>query len=342
MAFGGARAEDGAALSGQLAALASAQLPLGPGLRAMAAELRGRSLRKALVHLANRLDAGMSPAEALDATASLPAHLRGAMEAGLKTGRLGEVLTEYAAMERRRLELAACVRSSLRYPAILFFASASVVLLFLIFIVPGFARVFADFDLDTPPATRVVVWAAQHAFAGFLGLATLVLLGLVAVQLGARRRGFAGFWNRLPLLGRLWRCQDLSEFSRWMAMLVGQEVPLPEALRLTAAGLHAGYLGAAARRAAERLERGAPLMDSLRSERVFSPTLMMLVGPAAAGALADGFRSAADLFAHRAEAQAERLRWVALPFTVLVVLPLVGGMIMALFIPLIGLIQKLS
>ncbi len=342
MVFGGAGAEDRAALSGQLAALASAQLPLGPGLRALAAEVAGRSLRKALVHLANRLDAGMSPAEALEATPRLPAHFRGAMEAGLKTGRLGEVLTEYAAIQRQRLEMAACVRSSLRYPAILLFTAALVVLLFLIWIVPGFAQVFAEFGIELPHATRVLIWAGTHAFAGFLGLAALALVGAVVVRLERPRRWFAGSWNRIPLLGPLWRSQDLAELARWIGLLVEQDVPLPEAFRLAAAGLHAGYLGQAACRVAERLEQGNPLAESLRSEKAFAPTLAMLVGPAAAGALAEGFRSAADLFARRAEAHAERLRWLALPFTVLVVLPLVGGMIAAILLPMIRFIQRLA
>jgi len=342
MVFGVGRAADGAALSGQLAALASAQLPLGPGLRALAAEVPGRSLRKALVQLANRLEAGLSPAEALDATLALPAHFRGAMEAGLKTGRLGGVLTEFAALERQRLDLNRRIWASLRYPCILFFTGLAVFLVYLFLIAPGFARVLTQFGIQPSAVTTVAIWTAQHGLGGMVATAALGIVGVIVLRAATRRGWAAAFWNWLPLLGPLWRFQDLSEFSYWMALLVGQELPLPEALRLAAGGLHAQYVGEAARRAARRIEEGAALADALREEKTFAPTLVALVGPAATGSLAEGFRTAAAMFTQRADAQAQRLRWLALPVTSLVVLALVGFMLMGLFVPLIQLIQMLS
>lgn len=342
MVFGRASAEEQVALSGQLAALASAELPLGPGLRALAAEVPGRSLRKALIHLANRVEAGMSPADALDATSSLPPHFRGAMQAGLKSGRLGLVLAQYAALQRQRLDLNRRVRAGLRYPAILGFTGVALALVFLFWITPEFAKVFADFDVDLPSATRTAIWIGSNGFAGFLGLAGLVVAGALVLRLGGRQGWIGEFWNSLPVLGPLWRFLDLAEFSRWMALLVEQEVPLPEALRLAAGGVRAHYLAAAACRAAARLEQGAPLAEALRSERTFAPTLAVLVGPAAAGALAEAFGSAADLFAGRADAQAQGLQWLALPVTALVVLALVSFVLVAIFVPLILLIERLS
>ncbi len=342
MVFGGGRAEQQAALSGQLAALASAELPLGPGLRALAGEVPGRSLRKALVHLANRLDAGMSPAEALEATSALPPHLRGAMQAGLRTGHLGQVLAQYAAMERHRLELNRRVRSGLRYPAILAMTGVGMALLFLLWVTPGFARILSDFGVPLIPAARTALWLGQRGFAGFLGLVGVFVEGLAVLRLGGRRGWIASSWRAIPVVGPLWRFLDLAEFSRWMALLVEQEVPLPEALRLAAGGLRARYLGAAACRAARRLEQGAPLAEVLRGEKAFAPTLAVLVGPAAAGALAEAFRIAADLFAGRADAQAQRLQWLALPVAALLALSLVGFVLASLFLPLISLIQRLA
>lgn len=340
--FGRGRAEEQAALSGQLAALASAELPLGPGLRALAAEVPGRSLRRALVHLANRLDAGMAPAEALDATSALPPQFRGAMQAGLHTGRLGEVLAQYAAMERQRLELNRRVWAGLRYPAILALTGLAMSLLFLLWVIPGFVKIFRDFGADLPPATQMAIWMGHNAFAGFLGLAGLGGLAVVVLRWGGRQGWIAAFWNAIPVLGPLWRFSDLAAFSRWMALLVEQEVPMPQALRLAAGGVHAPYIAAAAWRAAGRLEQGASLAEALRSEGAFAPTLGVLVGPAAAGALAEAFRSAADLFASRADAQGQRFPWLALPVAVLVVLSLVGFVLAAVFIPLISLIQRLA
>ena len=112
--------EEATELAARVAELTKAGLPLGAGLRALADELPGRRLPRVLRRLADRLDAGDDLLDALESQGrSLPAHLRGLMLAGVRSGRLAEVLEEYVDLQRSQSELRRRVWLALAYPFIL-------------------------------------------------------------------------------------------------------------------------------------------------------------------------------------------------------------------------------
>ena len=99
-------AEESAELAAQVAQLARSGLPLEAGLRALSEELPAGRLTQVLRHVANQLEAGQPIDAALDSQKSrLPAHLRGLIVAGVRTGRLAEVLEEYVDLQRTHREI---------------------------------------------------------------------------------------------------------------------------------------------------------------------------------------------------------------------------------------------
>ena len=82
---------------------------------------------------------------------------------------------------------------------------------------------------------------------------------------------------RIPMLGPVLRCGHLAQFGRLMNLLLGQHVPLPDALQLTAEGLRDGNLAAACRDVADEVGRGRPLCDSLAERRQFPASMIPLV-----------------------------------------------------------------
>jgi general secretion pathway protein F len=126
-------------------------------------------------------------------------------------------------------------------------------------------------------------------------------------------------------------------------VLLEQQVPLPEALRLAAAGAHDSYLAQGCRRVAAEVEAGRPLAESMAARPQFPPTLVPLVRwGQQTPALADAFRAAAEMFQGRVFSRGGLLEALLLPVALLVIVTMVGFFVLALFLPMTCLIQKLS
>jgi len=306
---------------------------------------RHHRVARVLRRVARQLDAGTSLDAALGAQRKLfPIHVRGLVRAGLETGRLAEALEEFVDVEKGRIELRRRVWLTLAYPFVL------VGMLFLLFsgifafIVPQFKSIFEDFGCELPPLTQMVLWMSGPGFPLVVGVpalvvAVIILLSLMRRTVWARRVLYA-----VPLVGPTWRYAALSNFSRLMAMLLAQEVPLPRALRLTAAGLQEGDLSAACRGAAEEVEAGRSFSECLADFWQFPPTLRPLVewaertnNPVAA------FRAGTEMFEGRVQVYVPLLQTVLPPLVFLLVLvAAVFLVLVALFMPLISLISSLT
>jgi len=336
--------EDAVELARGLAQLTKAGLPLAGGLRALARELPGGRLPDVLRAMSSQLEAGATLDSVIKAQGPrFPAHLRGLVLAGLRSGRLADVLEEFVDLQRAQIELRWRLWLSLAYPIVLL-SILTLLLAFLQFVLtPAFVRIFNDFQTQLPLMTQFFLRTAGPATwflaGGLLLLATVVLL-LAAMPKAA---WVPPLLYGVPLIGPLWRFGRLVQFSRLMAVLLEQEVPLPEALRLSAAGVRDAYLAEGCRWVADGVEAGRPLAECLTSQRRFPPSMIPLVDwGQRASAMADAFRASAEMFEGRVQTQGIFLETVLLPLTFLVIVLFIGFFIVAMFLPLISLFQALT
>ncbi|MBN1396078.1 MAG: type II secretion system F family protein [Pirellulales bacterium] len=337
-------AEDSAELAARIADLARSGLPLGDGLRAMAAELSGRWTHHTLHALADRLDAGEDLAEAMEAEGRrLPVCLRGVVLAGLRSGRLAEALDQYADLRRGRSELRRRVRQALAYPFFLLVAMAIISLAVKYLIVDGFENIYRDFDTDLPKATELVLAVSGPVAWVMVALAALFAAVPLLLAVSPEARWIWPALYKLPMLGPLLRWGNLSQFSRLMALLLEQRTPLPDALRLTAAGLRDPHLAHGCLRAAEDVEGGAALSESMTWQGQFPLGIVPLIqwGERAA-ALDDAFRAAGESFEGRIQMQGSLLEAVLLPLMLIFIGMYMGLVVVAIFMPLIRLVNYLT
>jgi len=366
--------EEAVELARGLAELTKAGLPLAGGLRALASELPGgrrpyllwyvmrlvglwglvrlldpRTRQEArlpgvLREMSGQLEAGTPLDAVIEAQGPrFPAHLRGLVLAGLRSGRLAEVMEEFVDLQRAQIELRQRVWLSLAYPVVLASLLLAMVVLLRLFITPGCVQVLEDFDAQVPLMTQVFL----HTMGSGVGsLASAALLLIAAVVLLAAMSGVS--WTGplpyvVPLTGPLWRFGRLAEFSRLMGVLLEQEVPLPEALRLSAAGLRNPYLAEGCRQVARGVESGRPLAECLASNRQFPPGMIPLIDwGQRAPAMADAFRASAEMFEGRVQTQGIFLETILLPIAFLVIALFIGFVLLAMFLPMISLIQQLT
>ncbi len=334
---------ESAELAARVGAMAASGLPLEGGLYALAEEVARPRLAGVLRNLAARLELGEKLESAIAAQGSrLPAHLRGLIVAGLRSGHLPIVLDEYALLVRRQQDLHRRVFLTLGYPALLVGIMAAIMVFCHFCLSRPFAQIFRDFNSTLPPITKfyldfsgVVAWTTL----GLMIVAIVVPLAALFLPIGAWL-GQVTWW--IPVVGPIVRYGRYAQFSNLMALLLDEEVPVPDALDLTSVALQDTALGRPCRVASAAVEEGAPLDEALLEARFPSSLTALVSWGLHKACLAETFRAAAEAFEARTNSQSALLSMIVPPVIYLIIVTFVGFTILALLMPFISLISHLS
>ena len=339
------------------AALPAADLPAADLLRVLAEEVGDRRTRESLRRRADRLDAGESPAAVFDPAAdgggrrgaALPDELHALLASGVPDAALGDVLARLSAVERHRADRRREWLAVFAYPAVLFAAAVVFIGVSSTLFLPGFRRIFDDFGTQLPPLTQLVLGVGEVLTLGRLFTpGGLVVAGVVlcfpvlplVVHLVLRARGGVGLSRFLPSAGG---AGELASFCHLLAMLLAHGIPLPRALGAVSAAVRDPRLAFDTLELSAAVGNGVPLFDAAYGRRRFPPAVRHAFRweddpPAFAAALSE----VAELQERRASVSAAA--WVALvePAFVVVLGLGVGLVCVALYLPLIQLLNDLS
>jgi type IV pilus assembly protein PilC len=327
-------------LAARLAELAKTGLPLPEGLEALAEEVP-RRLRRPLRELAARIRRGDNLADALHGLAALPVPLAALLQSGIAQGRLPEVLEEYSRLEGIQSEIQRQIRLSLAYPTLLMALLTLLSFVLCYFVTLQFRGIFYEFGVDLPPITNFIFFVSRWlpwVFAGVtlaLFLLPILLSGLILV------RYLAVIVYHFPMFGPLWTTLKMAQLTSWMKMYLSGGLPLPEALRLTAAELQDGYYAPACRRIAADIEQGRPLGGAALNR--LPPTLIpILQWGEQTSALPEAFDAAAEMYEGRARLRSKLVESVLPPLFLIFFLMFTIMWMMGMFMPLVSLIWSLS
>ena len=335
---------DATELAAGVAQLTKAGLPLPAGFRALADEVSSRRLRGALSEMAERLERGDSIEAAMDSASNrLPPNLYGLLLVGLRSGQFPEIMEEFLQAEESHRILRQRLRLSLAYPILLTFVLAAIVIVINKCIAGSFEKIFKDFGTGLPEistAFLVLLPYLQWVILGFS--AFLFVLPLLASD----APGFV--WlspliYRIPLLGTLLKYTRWAIFSKLTALLLRQNMPLPEVFRLAAKGVSDPYLRRGCRKTAFEVENGRGLSDSMQSKRCFPPSLIPFIAwGEKSAALPEAFSSTHELYADRAESQTTSFMAIAVPFVFFSIILFAALAVIAIIMPLLSLITSLT
>lgn len=333
---------DAEALTETLADLSVAGAPLVEGLWAAANEAASNRMAGELRWLAAQVESGRPLEDLMQSRRGLPSYVAGLVRAGVQTGRLGEVLMELVDHQRTVREQWRSIRSALAYPMVLLTLAVIVGLWVEFGLVGAFVEMYEEFDLDLPYVTQVLAWGYRVGGTWLLGLAVAVVIGFVAFRLA----GGAARWRRMiatiPLFGVLWHWTGVSELSRLLATLIAQRVPLPEALRLAADGVHDANVGQVSRMLADGVEQGQPLSELLDSTYRLPATLVPIVRwGERSNELPEAFRLAGEMFEGRVRMRSELVISVVPPVIFIFVAMLAMVIVVGLYAPMYTMMEGL-
>lgn len=331
-------------LASELATLGQAGLPLDQGLRAAADELGRGRLANTMRDLARRLEQGSSLAEVVASrTQMFPKFLAGVLEMAASSGRLETVLPRLVEQFELGREQSRQLRGALAYPLVVLTTLLAIYVAISFAVAPGLIELMREFELKLPAWTNVVIWWNEIGIFWGLGLAASMVVVLLFVRLMVGAASWQAAMIHLPLVGPAWHWAATARMARGMAMLMDLQRPLPEALRLTSAGVRDANLANVCQRLATMVERGTPLSMAVAADRGLPAVVMpLLQSGEQSGSQAAAWLSVAELMERWVAIRASLLRQLLPPIVFLFVAAAVMNLFLSFMTPLIELVNNLS
>ena len=346
--LGALSGSDAELLAGQMANVTGAGLPLSAGLRALSEEVPSRRVRRWLRAISDRLERGQSlGAVAREAEGAWPRYFLAMLSAGQRTGKLPMLLNECVVHLRTTAEVRRELWVALAYPAVLISVAWLLLSFLATLILPQFRSIFLGFGTELPGITVAILsWSDVMGVIGWWSLPVLVLVlwlaWIFSEPLGYERSRDA-LVSHVPLFGEARRSAALSEFCRLLSMLVKYEVGLPEAVRLAAGSVRDADLREACFDLATRIQAGESLTDAATQIGRFPQDLLHLFRWADRGEdFAEGLQNASEVLDAQSRVHSHTLAIVFEPAVTIAIGIAVGLTVIALFMPLVKLLNDLS
>lgn len=295
---------------------------------------------RAVERLAAAVNSGKTLSQAVAEQGRVfPAGTAEMLAAGERTGRLPEVLDTMAQDARLVDALSYNISHAILYPCILAFAALGLLLFLRLEILPAFYAMFAELDVALPAMTLCLPTIVTCEIVVLLLLPALALAALYVVPFTVPV-ALDGMRLRVPIVGTLMRRVLLARWCRMAGLLFAAGVPEPEAVRIIGNAAGNRVVREMAGQMAAELKAGRPMEEVMAGHDFFPPVLTWSVGAAAAsGSHARIWPVAEDLYRRQAQARSIVVGAVLRLYFPLMVYQVVGGGLVALFLPLIKLLN---
>ena len=324
----------------ELAALLKAGLPLLQSLDVMLERQENPVFRRSLETIREKVKSGTSLSEAFRAEGELyPAILSASILAGERGGNLEATLRRFAQYMRLNLALKKKAVSASVYPAVLLFLMLGLVFILVVQVIPQFQDFYADFDVELPLVTRVLMTVSTTIRANLFWVLLLVAAAVVAGIAFLRRPG-AGIaldraLLRVPYVGRLMRMYATSQLSRTLASLLAGGLPLLNAMDVSASSVGNRAMADAIGKATPLIKEGKSLTFALESTGMLENlALEMIKVGEQTGALSDMLTAIADFYDEEMDGRLATVLALIEPILLVVMAVVVAGMLLAFYLPL--------
>jgi general secretion pathway protein F len=340
-----ARSEDITVFTLDLALLLKAGARLDDALELLSTDIDIGRLRPTVATIRGNVMAGESFGEALGRHPALfPAMYVALVRVGEASGTLDQVL-EVLANERARSEaLRRKLADALRYPAFVLFAATSVLIFFLLFVLPQFATVLRDFNakLDPIVVTFIALSDFLRAYKDVLGVALVVVIagGWLLWRRPPVRIAVISTLARMPLIRPVLTFHRTALFCRNLGVLLGSAVPLTNTLRIMVDMMSTTSDPAIWVKAVERVRHGGKLSDAL-ADTAALPTMavrMLRLGEET-GQLPMLAARVAEFYEAKLQRSLDRVVGIAGPAAIIVISIVVGGLIVSVMTSLLSVSQ---
>jgi type IV pilus assembly protein PilC len=342
------KAKNLAIFTRQFSVMIDAGLPLVQCLEILGTQEEDKNFSAVILATRSDVESGASLADAMKKHPKtfdpLFTNMIAAGEAG---GILDTILKRLATYIEKAVKLKSQVQSAMIYPIAVIAIATLVVGVILWKVIPTFANLFAGLGAELPLPTRVVIALSN----GLVRFMPFVLVGIGAAVFAFRsyyaspggRKTIDSITLRLPVLGPLMRKIAVARFCRTLSTLLASGVSILEALDITARTAGNAIVEEAILTTRKSIERGETIAQPLKETDVFPAMVVQMIGVGeATGALDTMLSKIAEFYEEEVDVAVAGLLTLLEPIMIFFLGVVVGGIVIAMYLPIFDLISKLT
>jgi type IV pilus assembly protein PilC len=324
----------------QFATMIDAGLPLVQCLDILAGQLDNLAFREVLTKVKIKVESGSTLADALadhpKVFDTLYSQLVAAGEIG---GILDTILGRLAAYIEKAEKLKKKVKGAMVYPSIVLTVAIGVTTVLLLFVTPTFEKMFKDFGGSLPAPTQFVVDLSkflQHYIMLMVGVAVVAGIAFKTWKNTAKGRvQWDSFVIRTPIFGPLVRKVAVARFTRTLGTMISSGVPILDALEVVAKTAGNAVVEKAIRYTKEKISEGKTIVQPLGETKVFPTMVVQMIGVGeATGAMDQMLSKIADFYDDEVDAAVGALTSMIEPVMMVFLGGVVGGFLVAMYLPI--------
>jgi len=332
----------------QFSVMIDAGLPLVQCLDILGTQEEDKNFSATILATRADVESGMSLADAMRKhPKTFDALFTNMIAAGEAGGILDTILKRLATYIEKAVKLQSQVKSAMIYPIAVIVIAGVVVGAILWKVIPTFANLFAGLGAELPLPTRIVIAASN----GLVRFMPFIIGALVAGGWAFKtyygttngRRVIDAFTLKLPVMGDLMRKIAVARFCRTLSTLLASGVSILEALDITARTSGNAIIEEGILTTRKSIERGETIAQPLRDTKVFPPMVVQMIGVGeATGALDTMLSKIADFYEEEVDTAVAGLLTLLEPIMIAFLGGVVGGIVIAMYLPIFDLISKLT
>ncbi len=332
----------------QFATMINAGLPLVQSLDILAKQTENPALAEVTRQVVYDVESGHTLADAFSkhpkAFTDLYVNMVAAGEAG---GILDTILLRLATFLEKNDALMRKVKGAMVYPGVIFTVAAVAVAVLLIFVIPTFQAMFASVNLELPLPTRIVIGASQllinywWVIIAVIGLAIFGIRRYYATDDGKKR--IDQMLLNAPVLGDMLRKSAVSRFTRTLGTLISSGVSILDGLEITAKTAGNRVIHDAVMASRQSIAGGETIAAPLEKSKVFPPMVISMIAVGEqTGGLDEMLSKIADFYDDEVDVAVSALLSLMEPIMIVVLGVIVGGMVVAMYLPIFDMVNAVQ
>ena len=332
----------------QFATMINAGLPLVQSLTILAQQTENKALKDVTKAVVYDVESGNTLADAFakhpKAFTDLYVNMVAAGEAG---GILDTILLRLATFLEKNDALVRKVKGAMVYPGVIMAVAGIAIAVLLVFVIPTFSEMFASAGMELPLPTRVVIALSDFLIGFWWAIIAVIITVVFAIRryyaTSGGRKNIDTMMLHAPVLGDLIRKSAVSRFTRTLGTLISSGVSILDGLEITAKTSGNRVVHDAVMESRQSIAGGETIAAPLERSKVFPPMVISMIAVGEqTGGLDEMLSKIADFYDEEVDVAVSALLSLMEPVMIVVLGVIVGGMVIAMYLPIFDMMNAVQ